>query len=725
MRSNKRLPRKLISMILALVMILSVSVLSFGPVAAADSTDTKTIYLSINGQWTQKLCAVYTWGEDYNAGQWLAMSSIDGATDLWSVDIPASYSNITFCSRTAPIFDWANVRNQTGELTIPNGCDRFTLTGETAGVWDNYDTGTDTEVGTRVLYFAPNTEWMDIQASEGHNFVAHAYNTTTDAAGVYIDMTLVQGSYGVHPAIWAAEVSEAYTNIEFFRGEGTYTDGSWKLWESTNDYTIPADSNLFTQDEELCQIGEWSYIDAPQQTEPEVTEPEATEPEATEPEVTDPEVTDPVETKKIYFTPNDAWLTAVSGSGAFCAYSWSTSADTGSWVWLTAVGSVYSADIPADSTNIFFAISYSTEPDAVWNQTDNLTIPADSNHFTQDSSDFTTGTWHATEVSGNTYYVVFVDSNGKLISAQTVKEGEAATAPDAPQKSGYTFTGWDTEFSAVMSDLTVTAIYEKNAVITPSAPTIGTLKVEVAGGTGFTISMNGGAARPQGTSYNNSKAPIGADVTVTANTIEELEFMGWYDPINGQVLSADYSYSFTTSGNDFVKAMYKVDVEGVSSVVFLNDKASGGLGQVLDMQYYAAGDDIVVPADPAQVGYDFAGWNMTVEEIQAEIAAGNNVTVIANWTRQIVKVQVTVTGGSGTGQYNANAAVTVVANTAPEGQRFAYWTIDGVVKSYSETLKFYPTSDCQVEAVFVAEDAEIEYQILVNVDTIDTTSIAD
>ncbi|MBQ7999685.1 MAG: hypothetical protein IJ298_00525, partial [Ruminococcus sp.] len=36
-----------------------------------------------------------------------------------------------------------------------------------------------------------------------------------------------------------------------------------------------------------------------------------------------------------------------------------------------------------------------------------------------------------------------------------------------------------------------------------------------------------------------------------------------------------------------------------------------------------------------------------------------------------------------------------------------------------------PTSDCQVEAVFVAEDAEIEYQILVNVDTIDTTSIAD
>ncbi|MBQ8000844.1 MAG: InlB B-repeat-containing protein, partial [Ruminococcus sp.] len=320
------------------------------------------------------------------------------------------------------------------------------------------------------------------------------------------------------------------------------------------------------------------------------------------------------------------------------------------------------------------------------------------------------------DIDGLEFTVTFSDRYGTLLSTQTVDKGTAATAPEAPELEGFRFSGWSADFDNVTEDIIVKAMYER---------TIGSLKINITGGTGFTISMNGSAARPQGTTYVNSKAPIGVDVTVTANTIEGREFIGWMNPANGQILTTDYSYSFITMGNDFFKAVYVTPIEGVNTVIFKNDKAAGGLGMVLDMQYYSAGDDIVIPEDPAQVGYDFAGWNMTVEEIQAEIAAGNDVTVLANWTRQIVKVQVTVTGGSGTGQYNANAAVTVVANTAPEGQRFAYWTIDGVVKSYSETLKFYPTSDCQVEAVFVAEDAEIEYQILVNVDTIDTTSIAD
>ena len=40
--------------------------------------------------------------------------------------------------------------------------------------------------------------------------------------------------------------------------------------------------------------------------------------------------------------------------------------------------------------------------------------------------------------------------------------GGSATAPDAPDVEGYTFTGWDKEFDNVTSDLTVKAIYEIN-----------------------------------------------------------------------------------------------------------------------------------------------------------------------------------------------------------------------------------------------------------------------
>jgi|GEM_PF-1366158 len=65
--------------------------------------------------------------------------------------------------------------------------------------------------------------------------------------------------------------------------------------------------------------------------------------------------------------------------------------------------------------------------------------------------------------------VSFVDGNGKVISTQTISTGESATAPtEIPEKAfdeeaHYVFTGWDKDFSAVMTDLVVTAEFEKIA----------------------------------------------------------------------------------------------------------------------------------------------------------------------------------------------------------------------------------------------------------------------
>ena len=730
---NKVFNKKVLAMLLTLVMLLSLVSTGLSSVIAVDvqlaegTADTKTVYFSVNGQWTQKLCAVFTWGDDYAEGQWLAMKNLDSAADLWTAEIPADYSNITFCSRTAPYLGWGAVKNQTGQLTIPEGCDHFTLTNETAGVWDSYKKDTDSPVGTRVVYFAPNEEWMEIQGAQGHNFALHAYNTTSDSVGAYYDMTLVQGSYGMYPTIWQAEISEAYTNVEFMRGEGTYEDGTWKLWESTFSAGIHSTYNLFTQDMDDYQTGEWSYIDAPAPTEPKPTEPTPTEPEPSDPGTTEPDV-DPVETKKVYFTPNSVWATAVSQSGGFSVCSWSDASNDKTWTWLEASsGSSYSADIPATATSLFFAVSYSTEPDAVWNQTDNLTIPQDSNHFTQDSSDFTTGTWNTSSVTVSSYYVVFIDEDGTLLDAQLVKEGESATAPKEPSKSGYTFTGWDTDFSCVKANLTVKAQYKLDASsVTPA--TTGSLKIEVSGGTGFAISLNGGVNRPQGNSYANSKAPIGAAVKVTANEVAGKEFMGWINPANGQILTKEYTYSFTTSGNDFIKAMYKTDIDGVNSVIFKNGKAYSGNGQILDMQYYAYGDEITTPANPSQVGFDFKGWDTTEEGIQENLKNNKDTEVLATWKAQFVYVPVEIIGGTGEGtvdaqgNYVANLKMTLTADEAPEGMRFGYWTLDSKVMSYSEVCTFYPYAACKVEAVFIDEDTQPEYQAVVRINTIDTVT---
>jgi uncharacterized repeat protein (TIGR02543 family) len=82
-----------------------------------------------------------------------------------------------------------------------------------------------------------------------------------------------------------------------------------------------------------------------------------------------------------------------------------------------------------------------------------------------------TGLYIAEDDQGNTpeppveptYYTVsFYDWDGTLLSSQQVEEGHAAAAPADPTRDGYTFIGWDTDFSNVTSNLTVTAQYEED-----------------------------------------------------------------------------------------------------------------------------------------------------------------------------------------------------------------------------------------------------------------------
>ena len=64
-----------------------------------------------------------------------------------------------------------------------------------------------------------------------------------------------------------------------------------------------------------------------------------------------------------------------------------------------------------------------------------------------------------------TYYTVrFIDNlYGTLIAEVQVEEGHAAEAPEAPVHEGYTFTGWDKDFSNVTGDMAVYAQYQVNS----------------------------------------------------------------------------------------------------------------------------------------------------------------------------------------------------------------------------------------------------------------------
>lgn len=58
------------------------------------------------------------------------------------------------------------------------------------------------------------------------------------------------------------------------------------------------------------------------------------------------------------------------------------------------------------------------------------------------------------------FTVRFEDWDGRAISTLSVAFGEPAISPADPERAGYIFTGWDTDFTSVTSDLTVTAEYD-------------------------------------------------------------------------------------------------------------------------------------------------------------------------------------------------------------------------------------------------------------------------
>lgn len=47
------------------------------------------------------------------------------------------------------------------------------------------------------------------------------------------------------------------------------------------------------------------------------------------------------------------------------------------------------------------------------------------------------------------FEVVFVAGDGEILKTESVELGQGATAPEVPNRTGYVFVGWDTDFSYV------------------------------------------------------------------------------------------------------------------------------------------------------------------------------------------------------------------------------------------------------------------------------------
>lgn len=219
-----------------------------------------------------------------------------------------------------------------------------------------------------------------------------------------------------------------------------------------------------------------------------------------------------------------------------------------------------------------------------------------------------TRTYNVTIRRKHAFTVSFATGGGTVPEAQTVEEGGFAIAPATPSHDGYTFAGWDYDFSLpVNGDVEVNAIwnangdtayrieyyyenltkngYELKNTISGSAETdtqasvvpedvygftINSEKSVVSGnvhGDGslilqvyytrntYTVTVSGTSGTVGGLGVH----PYGTEITVTSSSNIGYTFNGWY--IDGELVSSENEYSHEIVEDVVISAKYSVAEE--------------------------------------------------------------------------------------------------------------------------------------------------------------------
>ena len=131
--------------------------------------------------------------------------------------------------------------------------------------------------------------------------------------------------------------------------------------------------------------------------------------------------------------------------------------------------------------------------------------------------------------------VTFVDADGTIISDQQIVYGGDAVAPEAPERLGYVFDGWDASFVDVTSDTKVKAQYVKAYVVTFQDHDGRVLKQQSVrdGGSAVAYEFTALDVIPEGferTGWDKSFDKITEDLVVTATYTKKTYTVSFYMP---------------------------------------------------------------------------------------------------------------------------------------------------------------------------------------------------
>ena len=216
--------------------------------------------------------------------------------------------------------------------------------------------------------------------------------------------------------------------------------------------------------------------------------------------------------------------------------------------------------------------------------------------------------------SPNSYTVTFIDGfDKKTIATQGVNYGQPAKEPARPSHTGYTATGWDSDFSNVRGDMTVTFNYVSNLSDTDGDTvtlyavwdeldhaTISYIVEPVGSGI---VTRTSESLNPEtGTSEGSKAVPN-----------EGYEFIGWYI---GDTLVTKNDELIPQKPQDGWKtttytAMFKKKTFTVTFISKSND--------ILKEETVEYGDGATAPDALHVDGYEFIGWDKAFDNVTEDI----------------------------------------------------------------------------------------------------------
>ncbi len=313
--------------------------------------------------------------------------------------------------------------------------------------------------------------------------------------------------------------------------------------------------------------------------------------------------------------------------------------------------------------------------------------------------------------------------NGKqLLDTQTVAKGGSATAPYVPTVEGKTFTGWEGDFSQVVSDINIYAIFVDNEYTVTFVDASGEIsKQTVLHGQSAIAPDTSEIFVPTGMEFDGwDKAfdKITADTVVTAKYVFKTFTVDFVDGETEEII-----YSVTVEYEKTLAVPETPDKPGYSFVNWYPSKEFDlpfefkteitgpitlyGKFEIIELTKYTvtfvtpAGDEISVqevvegnsaiePSAPKIEGYTFVSWSADFSEITS------NLVVTANYDAVIYTVKFFTEDGltqiGETIQVAHGASASADAPSAPyiPGKTFIGWSKDiSVITKNTEVLAVY------------------------------------